>query len=301
MPNPPVTVIVPSYNQATTVVGCLRSLSRQTYSPHEIIVVDSSTNEVPDLIRRHFPEVRLIRREEKTWTGPARNIGVGAAETRLFAFTDTDCLAPADWLEELMAAYDPDSRPIVAGSVANGTPHSPVGTADHLLEFSEFLPELPTRMASVCLGGNFLVDAGRYEAAGGFPEELSTGEDTAFSFTLSRAGHPTHFRPAARVVHMNRTRLRDLLRHQFGLGVGFARGRRGQPSLPGAFLVRHRWLLPFLPGIRWLRLFHRYLRTTPPRIALTFLLLTPVTLLGLVAWTAGMKRGLDQADQSERT
>jgi len=288
---PGVTVIVPSYNQAATVVGCLESLSKQAHPPHEIIVVDSSTDDTPDVIRRRFPEVRLIRRRERTLVGPARNIGVAAANTAVYAFTDTDCVIDEDWLGELVGAYEPPARAVVAGSIVNGTPHSPVGTTDHLLEFSEFLPELPPRTAAVGIGGNLLVDAERFHAAGGFSGRLVTGEDTAFTWALSRMGYRTRFCPAARVTHMNRTRVRDLLRHQFGLGKGFAQSRASEPALPGAFLLTRRWLLPLLPGIRWLRLFTRLLGTTPPRIPFTFLLLTPLTLVGLLAWTVGMWKG----------
>jgi len=53
-------VIVPSCNSAKTIGQCLSSLMRQTRLADEAIVVDTSSDETPQIIRERFPQVRLI-------------------------------------------------------------------------------------------------------------------------------------------------------------------------------------------------------------------------------------------------
>jgi glycosyltransferase involved in cell wall biosynthesis len=52
---PAVSVIIPSYRSAATIGRCLQALSVQDVAPHEIIVVDSSDDETPDIVRRNHP------------------------------------------------------------------------------------------------------------------------------------------------------------------------------------------------------------------------------------------------------
>jgi len=288
MSAPRVSVIIPSYNQVDTVVRCIESLADQTLSPHEIIVVDSSTNDTPTLIRERFPHVRLVRREERTRPGDARNLGVRHASGDLFAFIDTDCVADPDWLERLADAWDPVESPVVMGAVVNGTPDSAIGTTGYLYEFSEFLPEWPESTRHHGVSCNLLIDEARFAAAGGFPTGIFPGEDTLFTFALHRMGHSLRFEPRARVVHMNRTRLRELLHHQLRLGASFARIRRIEPNLPGAHLLGRSWILPFLPGVRWLRMLLRLSRLGHPRHLWTCVLLAPLSLFALGAWTLGV-------------
>ncbi len=63
---PRVSVIIPNWNGARYLVTCLDSLRRQTYTDFETIVVDNaSQDESVALIERDYPEVRLIRLDER--------------------------------------------------------------------------------------------------------------------------------------------------------------------------------------------------------------------------------------------
>jgi len=86
-------VIVPSYNSMRTIRRCLHSiLAQETSFPFEVICVDSSKDETPDIISREFPQVRLIHIERQTYPGSARNLGIRQAQGSIIACTDSDCI-----------------------------------------------------------------------------------------------------------------------------------------------------------------------------------------------------------------
>ena len=85
-----VSVIIPTYNRAHLLPRCLDSVISQDLQPLEIIVVDDgSTDSTRDLIRRNYPGVKLISRENKG-VSAARNAGIGAANGDWLAFLDSD-------------------------------------------------------------------------------------------------------------------------------------------------------------------------------------------------------------------
>src|SRR5262245_31361499 len=94
---PSVTVIVPVYNGARTILKTIECLLNQSLQPHEIIIVDDgSTDETEGLLCNVDPEITCLRKENG---GPAsaRNLGIRASQTDFVAFTDSDCLPKRDW------------------------------------------------------------------------------------------------------------------------------------------------------------------------------------------------------------
>src|SRR3989344_1873665 len=98
---PIISVIIPSYNSQRYIARCLHSvISQHTTLPYEIIVVDSSKDETPFIIKKNFPSVQLISLKNQTFPGAARNIGVEKSQGKIIAFIDSDCIAASDWLEK---------------------------------------------------------------------------------------------------------------------------------------------------------------------------------------------------------
>ena len=85
-----VSVIIPTYNRARLLPRCLDSVLSQDLQPLEIIVVDDgSADSTRDLVRRDYPGVKLISRENGG-VSAARNAGIGAARSEWLAFLDSD-------------------------------------------------------------------------------------------------------------------------------------------------------------------------------------------------------------------
>jgi GT2 family glycosyltransferase len=58
-------LIIPTYNARALLAGCLQSIYQNPPSePYEIIVVDdASVDGTSEMVRKRFPEVRLLRNE----------------------------------------------------------------------------------------------------------------------------------------------------------------------------------------------------------------------------------------------
>ena len=94
---PVVSVIIPCYNSARTIRRCLRAIvDQRTTVRFDVTVVDSSTDETPQIVAREFPGVRLIHLDARTFAGAARNVGLRATNGRFCLMIDSDCIARPD-------------------------------------------------------------------------------------------------------------------------------------------------------------------------------------------------------------
>jgi glycosyltransferase involved in cell wall biosynthesis len=85
-----ISVVIPCYNAARWVAEALRSVAEQSYSPHEIIVVDDgSTDDSLRAIESSGVEVRLLR-TNRVNAAAARNAAIEVAEGDWIAFLDAD-------------------------------------------------------------------------------------------------------------------------------------------------------------------------------------------------------------------
>lgn len=110
-----VSVIVPTYHEASGIEAFLRQFEAQTLprSEFEVIVVDGgSTDRTRDTAERFADRVILQASEG---IGGARNDGVGVARADLIATTDADCRVPSDWLERIVRHFDDPEVVAVCG------------------------------------------------------------------------------------------------------------------------------------------------------------------------------------------
>jgi GT2 family glycosyltransferase len=89
---PRFSVIIPVYNSAATLARAVESVLTQTWSPHEVIVIDDgSTDNSLELARGFGAPVRVIN-QANAGVSAARNRGAEAATGDWLAFLDAD-----DW------------------------------------------------------------------------------------------------------------------------------------------------------------------------------------------------------------
>lgn len=93
-PAPQVSVIIPAYNRAAWLEGCISSVIGQILPPAEVLVVDDgSTDSTPELLRRLASESPVPMRclfQENRGAAAARNTGIRAAGGELLCFLDSD-------------------------------------------------------------------------------------------------------------------------------------------------------------------------------------------------------------------
>lgn len=286
-----VSIIIPSFNSANTIRWCLDAVSNQAYGgPYEVLVVDSSNDETPDIVSS-YPSVRVIRNAERLFPAQARNVGIENSQGEILAFTDSDCIPTKDWLRQIVDSHSGEYL-VVGGSVINARPKSRISRAEYYIEFREFSVHSPRREIRFVPTCNFSAKREVFDKVGLFPA-VRASEDTFFAHRLKRGGIPVLFVPEVCVAHLNRAELVPFLHNQFMLGKHAAIVRRFVP-MPGGGFVKLPFLFPVLPFVRTLRTI-RFIINSPMKESLAqlkeFLSIYPYFLAGAFAWSAGFYKG----------
>jgi glycosyltransferase involved in cell wall biosynthesis len=296
---PAVSVIIPSYRSASTIGRCLQALSVQDVAPREIILVDSSDDETPDLVRRDHPTVTLIHLDGRTDPAAARNIGARGSAGDVLAFIDADCVAGPDWLRRLLAGIG-DGCDAVGGAIANGNDDSLVSWAGYFCEFRDFVPRGAARQVENLTLGNVAYTRDAWTVTGGFPEGYFPQEDQVFHEAMRSGGFRLRLDPTIVVRHAHRDRRVDFLQHQRNIGRANARALQ-KVARPGALFARRRWVALFaMPALVPLR-FSRTLRacwSLEGALILRRPLLAWLCWLGMCSWGHGFLEGAWRAPAS---
>ncbi len=210
-----ISVIVPTFNGEETIANCLNSLLNQSYKgEYEVIVVnDGSTDKTSDVVKKY--PVRLLAQEHR---GPAaaRNLGARNTSGDILLFTDDDCVAEKNWIEEMMKPFD---NPEIAGVQGRYKTKQ----RSLIARFAQYeIEERYERMRR----HKYIDFIGSYSAAyrknvflkeGGFDESfpIASGEDPDLSFRLVAEGHKMVFAPNAVVYHHHPDTLLKYLRQKF--------------------------------------------------------------------------------------
>ena len=105
-PTPPlsVSIVIPVYNEADTIVVCLEAITRQTVRPLEVIVVDNNSNDATAALAQTYPFVRVVS-EQKQGVVYARNTGFNAARGDIIGRIDADTQIAPDWVAALSDVF----------------------------------------------------------------------------------------------------------------------------------------------------------------------------------------------------
>ncbi len=114
---PLISVIIPNWNGAHHLPTCLDALRRQTYPQFEVIVVDNgSCDGSVDLLRRDYPEVKVIALAQNRGFAGGVNAGLRQAAGQIMAFLNNDTEAEPAWLAELYKALRANPQAGMAAS-----------------------------------------------------------------------------------------------------------------------------------------------------------------------------------------
>jgi glycosyltransferase involved in cell wall biosynthesis len=177
-----VSVVIPAYNAEGTILEALQSVSAQTASPTEVIVVDDVSQDATlRTIQESGSTCRLIERSENGGPAAARNEGIGAASGEWVAFLDGDD-AWLPWRLELQLRLA-DACPTVAAwcgdtvgledGVANAV--APTGMDDAStrgIELNEFVRHNPVATSTVLVKKSVLDEVGGFDPSFRGPEDF---------------------------------------------------------------------------------------------------------------------------------
>lgn len=206
-----ISVLIPHYNDLANLDRCLDLLDRQTL-PHdsfEIIVADNNSPVGIEAVRALVGRRARVVPAPEQGAGPARNAAAGAARSAAFAFTDSDCLPDADWLERGLAALQ--RADIVGGAVTTtaSDPAHPTPSEAFELVFA-FQIQHYVEHKGFCVTANLFVKRSAFETVGGFRNGIS--EDEEWGRRAITKGYRTVYAPEVRISHPARRNWEELRR-----------------------------------------------------------------------------------------
>lgn len=101
-----VSVIIPTYQHASTLDACLKSLLGQTVLPKEIIVVDDGSTDQTNVVLEPFFDQIIYEYQSNQGAPIARNHGASLATGELLLFCDADVIASPLLIERLRDALE---------------------------------------------------------------------------------------------------------------------------------------------------------------------------------------------------
>lgn len=221
MAEPAITVVVPTYNRASSLARLLDALAdcEEPAGGVEVVVVDDgSTDGTAEVVGRSRVSVRYVRQSNR---GPAaaRNAGWSLARSPIVAFTDDDTLPDRRWLVDMVEELR--ARPELVAVGGNILPMRRGFLAD-LVQLDRLVGH-----GADDGGVRFVITANAawrlhaLRAVDGFDEQfpIAAGEDADISYRAVENGGRLGITPRATVFHDHRTSLRGLFRTYYRHGT----------------------------------------------------------------------------------
>lgn len=217
-------LVIPVYNRPQEVDELLESLTYQTYSNFEVIIVEDGSSDPCKSITEKYNNSLDIKYffKENEGQGPARNFGFEHAKGDYFIAYDSDCIIPPRYLTFVDEAIEKEhwdafggpekahegftlvqkaitysmTSPITTGGIRGGKKH--IGT---------YHPR----------GFNMGISRKVFEKTGGFVFERM-GEDIEFSIRIIESGFKVGLIEEAFVYHKRRTGLFAFYKQVYSFG-----------------------------------------------------------------------------------
>lgn len=217
--------IVPVYNRPDEVDELLDSLTRQTLTGFEVIVVeDGSAVPCAEVCRKYADRLDLHYFDKpNSGPGQSRNYGVERAQGEYVIILDSDVVLPEDYLQ----AVDDELRRSPADAFGGpDSAHSSFTDTQKAISYSmtSFFTTGGIRGGKKKLDKfyprsfNMGVRREVYQRLGGF-SRMRFGEDIDFSIRIFKAGCRCRLFPEAWVWHKRRTDFRKFFRQVYNSGI----------------------------------------------------------------------------------
>jgi GT2 family glycosyltransferase len=213
-----VSLVIPTYDGAHLLPGCLDAVARQSRPPDETIVVDDgSADGTGALLAARYPWVRVLRHETNRGFAGAVNTGIRASSGEVVVLLNNDTEADPDWLAALVAPLLSEASDPGVGFCASKLLH--FDRRDHLHSAGDGYTvggvpinrgawgrddgrfDRDEEVFGACAGAA-AYRRGMLEEVGGFDEWLhSYLEDVDLSWRAQLRGFRCRYVPRARVYH----------------------------------------------------------------------------------------------------
>jgi cellulose synthase/poly-beta-1,6-N-acetylglucosamine synthase-like glycosyltransferase len=199
---PPVSIVVPAFNEAVGIERAVRSLAASDYPDFEIVVVDDgSTDGTGELVRGlRLPAVR-VGSQKNAGKAAALNLGINLARHEVIVTVDGDTVFEAGTLRALVQPLRRPRVGAVAGNTKVGNRRSMLGGWQHieyvmgfnldrrLYDVLQCMPTVPGAIGA--FRRRALVEIGGVSSA-------TLAEDTDITIAIGRLGWHVVYTEAAR-------------------------------------------------------------------------------------------------------
>ncbi|MGI9212285.1 MAG: glycosyltransferase [Methylococcaceae bacterium] len=189
-----ITVVVPTRNEARNIPLFLASLPETCH----LIVVDTSDDNTPELIRINRPNRTRILRQQSN-IPEARQAGAELATTEWLLFTDADVVFPTGYFN-CLKSYD--TYDCIYGSKLSTTRYK------QYYRYFAYAQHLSHRIGiPAATGSNLLVKRNIVSDVGGFDPNLVCNEDSELVWRIKKAGYTVCYAPGLAVLATDHRRL----------------------------------------------------------------------------------------------
>jgi cellulose synthase/poly-beta-1,6-N-acetylglucosamine synthase-like glycosyltransferase/peptidoglycan/xylan/chitin deacetylase (PgdA/CDA1 family) len=226
---PPVSILVPAYNEAVGIERAVRSLAESDYpGVFEVVVIDDgSTDQTPEIVEAlssewgsraqpGLPRVRLLR-QANAGKAAALNRGLAATRNEIVVTVDGDTIFEPDSLTNLVQRFRDPEVGAISGNTKVGNRHGLLGRWQHIeyvMGFNldrrmyEVLGATPTVPGAIgAFRRTALADIGGVSGA-------TLAEDTDITLDVGRAGWQVVYAGRARAWTEVPSTLRGLYRQR---------------------------------------------------------------------------------------
>jgi mycofactocin glycosyltransferase len=217
-----VTVVIPVRDRHAELARCLSGLQDL---PHVIVVDDASADPLAISRIAAGHGAAVIRRPVNGGPAAARNTGLGAVETDIVAFLDSDCVPRPGWLDGLLPHFTDPAVGAVAPRIVPcekgaGWLARYEGASSSLDMGARPSPVRPGARVSYVPGAALVV---RKAAAGaGFRDGMYVGEDVDFVWRTAASGWRVRYEPGAVMGHDHRVTFRAWFSRRADYGTSVA-------------------------------------------------------------------------------
>jgi glycosyltransferase involved in cell wall biosynthesis len=207
-----VSVIICTRNRPDLIGNAVASVLANDFPGFDVLVVDQSTDgRTGDIARglaADHPKLRYLH-TNRAGLSRAYNIGIRETSGDILAFTDDDCIAPAEWVTSVVSAFTEEPE----GELLYGQVQVPAALADKADDVPTLDIPNPWKLNRARpfllygMGANFAARRSLFDRIGLFDEVLGGGgplkssQDFDLQYRAYIGGATTLFRPEVKVDH----------------------------------------------------------------------------------------------------
>ena len=218
-------IIVPVFNRPDEVRELLQSLTLQTFTDFEVIIVEDGSQQPCQEVCNSFAQSLRLKYFMKPNSGPgqSRNYGAERADGDFLIVLDSDVVLPEGYLQAVDDELKANPCEAFGGPDASHPSFTPVQKAISY-SMTSFFTTGGIRGGKKKLDKfyprsfNMGIRRDVYQQLGGF-SKMRFGEDIDFSYRIVEAGYNPQLIPDAWVWHKRRTDFRKFFRQVYNSGI----------------------------------------------------------------------------------